>query len=187
MSTETIPPPPAEVPKPPAATEVPEPPPTPPIDPAEVRLFYSPPGTPRMTVGNDRSYHTIKLFQAWPLSNPGKHLCFQDGRGEEILTVPKMEDLPAESRPVAEEELRRRYLTARVEVILSVRTEFGVTYWNVRTDRGERDFVVQSVSESCAWLSDSHILITDVDGNRFEILDINALDTMSRAQLDTAL
>ena len=101
--------------------------------------------------------------------------------------VESLADFPAESREVAEEELKRRYLTARIQAITHIRTEFGVTYWHVVTDRGERDFVVQSLSESCVWLSDRHILIVDVDGNRFEVLDREAIDEASRARLESVL
>ena len=96
-------------------------------------------------------------------------------------------DLSADSRTVAKEELMRRYLTARVEAVAEVRTEFSITYWHVRTDKGERDFVVQSMAESCLWLSDDHLLLTDTDGNRFEIVSRAALDAASRAQLDSVL
>jgi hypothetical protein len=158
-----------------------------PIELSSLRLFYEPPGTLRLTVGEERSYPSVKLYQAWPLSQPGRHVSLQDGKGEEIVMVEELDQLPPASRPVAEEELRRRYLTARVEVIDHIRTEFGVTYWDVVTNRGPRDFVVQSLTESCLWLSDRHLLITDVDGNRFEIADRTALDPTSREQLDAVL
>lgn len=156
-------------------------------DPKSLRLFYDPPGTLRLTVGGECSYPTVKLFQAWPLSHPGRYLSLQNGNGEEILMVEDLSALDPGSRLVAEEELRRRYLTARIQAIRRVRTEFGVTYWEVETHKGEREFVVQSLSESCVWLSDRQILIVDVDGNRFEIPDRTALDPTSRAQLDSVL
>lgn len=160
---------------------------TPSIRPQRLHLFYHPPGTLRLTVGEERSYHTVRLYQAWPLTEPGRHLALQDGKGEEITLVDRLDELLPDSREVAEEELRRRYLTARVEAIHHIRTEFGVTYWQVRTDKGERDFVVQSLSESCVWLSDRHLLLVDVDGNRFEIADRIALDPSSRGRLDAVL
>jgi Domain of unknown function (DUF1854) len=157
------------------------------INPASLRLFYEPAGTLRLTVGDERSYPGVKLYQAWPLSQPGRYLSLQDRRGEEIAMVESLADLPPASRAAAEEELRRRYLTARIEAITSVRAEFGVTYWEARTDKGEREFVVQSLTESCVWLSDHHLLINDVDGNRFEVVDRRALDPESRAQLESVL
>jgi hypothetical protein len=156
-------------------------------DPHSLRLFYDPPGTLRLTVADEHSYPAVKLYQAAPLSRPGRYLSLVNGKGEEIVMVESLQDFPAESRPVVEEELRRRYLTARVNAITNIRSEFGVTYWHVETDRGARDFVVQSLTESCVWLSDTHLLIIDADGNRFEILDRAALDEISRAELDKVL
>ncbi|MBC8134807.1 MAG: DUF1854 domain-containing protein [Fibrella sp.] len=156
-------------------------------DPLSLNLFYQPVGTVRLTVGETHSYHTVKLFQSAPLSLPRQYISLQSGKSEEILMVRRLEDLSPESRAVAEEELRRRYLTARIEKVTEVRTEFGITYWHVGTDKGERDFVIQSLSESCLWLSDDHVLLTDSDGNRFEIVSRAALDTLSQVQLDSVL
>src|SRR5262249_9706033 len=151
------------------------------------QLFYSPPGTLRLTVGADRSYPAVKVYQAWPLSQPRRFISLQDAKGEEILMVADLEEFPPPSRGVVEEEVRRRYLTARGEASRNIRTEFGVTYWHVDTDKGPREFVVQSLSESCVWLSDRHLLIVDVDGNRFEVPDRTTLDRPSAAQLDAVL
>lgn len=156
-------------------------------DPQTLHLFYQPAGTVRLTVGESHSYHSVKLYQSAPLSLPRQYLSLQSGKSEEILMVRRLDDLSPKSRAVAEEELRRRYLTARVEKVTEVRTEFGITYWHVGTDKGERDFVVQSLSESCLWLSDDHILLTDADGNRFEIASRAALDAHSQTQLDSVL
>jgi len=159
------------------------------VDPGTLRLFYDPPGTLRLTIsdGRDRSYHAVKLYQAAPLSRPGRYLSLQNGKGEEVVLVDALKDLIPESQSVVEEELRRRYLTARVTGIANVRTEFGVTYWHVETDRGTRDFVIQSLSESCQWFSDDHLLLTDVDGNRFEIASRSSLDPASRQRLEAVL
>ena len=156
-------------------------------DPRTLRLFYDPPGTVRLSVGDSHSYTTVKLYQAAPLSRTHRYLCLQNGKGEEILMIKDLADLPPESQSVAEEELKRRYLTARVESIGEIRTEFGITYWHVQTDKGERDFVIQSMAESCLWLGDDHLLLTDADGNRFEIASRAALDAASRATLDSVL
>lgn len=156
-------------------------------DPTTLRLFYDPPGTLRLTVAESYSYPWVKLFLAAPLSRPGRHLSLQSGKGEEIVMIERLEDLTPDSRRAAEEEIRRRYLTARVRAITGIRTEFGITYWNVETDKGRRDFVVQSLSESCVWLSDAHILLIDVDGNRFEIADRHALDASSQERLASVL
>ena len=158
-----------------------------PITPEDLRLYYDPPGTLRLTVGSDRSYRDVKLYQAWPLSFPHRYVSLLDAKGEEIVMVEELDAFTPASRAVVEEELKRRYLTARVQSIREIRSDFGVTYWHVATDKGERDFVVQSMSESCVWLSERHLLIVDVDGNRFEFPDLGVYDAVSLAHLETVL
>lgn len=157
------------------------------MNPTELKLFYQPPGTLRLTVGDEKSYPKVSLYQSAPLSRPGEYLSLLDSKSEEIALVKHLNELTPESRAIAEQELRRRYLTAKIKAITGIKQEFGVTYWHVDTDRGPRDFVVQSLSESCAWLSDSHLLITDVDGCRFEIEDRNVLDAPSKRFLEQVL
>ena len=157
------------------------------IEPRDLNLYYDPPGTLRLTVADDRSYPEVKLYQAWPLSSPSRYLSLLDSKGEEIVMVDDLSLLTLTSREVARAELGRRYLTARVEAVNEIRTEFGVTYWHVTTDKGERDFVVQSMSESCVWMSEQHLLVIDVDGNRFELVDLTAFDRASSERLSTVL
>ena len=159
----------------------------PPVETAQMVLFFEPAGNLRLTIGEHRSYPKVSVYQASPLRRPGRYLSFLDGASEEIVLVDSLDDLSPETRAVAEEALRRRYLTSRIERITGIRQEFGVSYWDVATDRGPRDFVVQSLSEACQWLSDRQVLLVDVDGNRFSIPDRFALDPESQRQLDAVL
>jgi hypothetical protein len=150
------------------------------MHPDTLKLFYHPKDRLRLTVEGDRSYPTVKPAWASPLSHPNTYLALLDGKGQEIVTLPDPAKLPRESWEVVQEELRRRYLTAIVTAITHAKQEFGATYWTVETDRGPRDFVSQNLQENAIWLSDTHLLMLDVDGNRFEILDVAALDAASQ-------
>src|SRR6266852_6033891 len=157
------------------------------INPAELKLFYHPEGMARLTVDDDRSYLQVKIAVAAPLSRPAKYVSLMNGKGEEILLLPDLEALEPASRRVAEQELERRYLTSCIRRLVSLKQEFGVTYWEAETDRGVRDFVVRDLQENCVWLSESHLLLIDVDGSRFEIPDRHQLDEPSRQLLDAIL
>ena len=61
--------------------------------------------------------------------------------------------------------------------MLSVKEEFGTVYWKVDTDRGEKEIIVRNLRDNLQELSSSRIIITDVDGNRFEFPDVNKLDS----------
>ena len=157
------------------------------MDPKSLTLFYEPKDRLRLTVGNEQSYHTVKPVWAAPLSHPEKYLALLDGKGKEIVTLPDPKALSAASLEAAQEELRRRYLTATVARVTHAKQEFGATYWSVETDRGPRDFVTQNLQENAVWLSDTHLLLLDVDGNRFEITDVPQLDSESQQYIGTIL
>ena len=157
------------------------------MEPKSLKLFYEPKDRLRLTIGDEKSYHTVKPVWAAPLSRPGQYLAFLDGKGKEIVTLPDPSVLPPDSLTAAQEELRRRYLTATVRAVTHAKQEFGATYWSVQTDRGDRDFVTQNLQENAVWLSPTHILLLDVDGNRFEITDVSALDDASRRYLAAIL
>jgi hypothetical protein len=151
-----------------------------------LKLFYHPQDRLRLTT-QDRSYIIVKPAWASPLSHPNRYLSLLDGKGDEIVMIEDLSHLEPESREAAERELRRAYLTATVSRIESAKVEFGATYWNVMTDRGERDFVTQSLQENVQWLGDRHLLLIDVDGNRFDIPDVSELDERSRAIIEHIL
>jgi hypothetical protein len=157
------------------------------VDPAGVRVFYQPEGMARLTVNGDRSYLKIRVARAAPLSRPDSYVSLLNGKGEEIIMLPDLTALDLTSRRVVEKELDRRYLTSRVRRLVSLKQEFGVTYWEVETDRGLRDFVVRDLQENCVWLSETHLLLIDVDGSRFEIPDRGLLDERSQQLLDAIL
>ena len=150
-----------------------------PIDPKSLRLFYHTDGKPRLVIENDRCYLSVKALYAAPLSHPNHYISLIDEKGEEICMVPSVDVLEEHTRIVLLKELSRRYCGAIIHRIQSIRSEFGVSYWEVQTDRGEREFVVEENPNQFIWLSDTRLLILDVDGNRFEIPDYTQLDARS--------
>ncbi len=152
-----------------------------------MELFYAPEGRLRLTVEN-RSYITVVPAWAAPLSYPNQFLSFMDGEGHEICMFKDPQaELDPELWRIAKQELDRRYLNGVIHRILTIKTEFGSTYWTVVTDKGEREFITQSLQENAQWLSPTYLLVIDVDGNRFEIPDTTALDERSRQMLSTAV
>lgn len=157
------------------------------MQPSELKIFYDPKDQLRLTVGEDKSYISVKPVWAAPLSRPDRYLALLDGKGDQIVLVDDPKDLPAESLSAVRQELRRRYLTATVTSVVHAKEEFGATYWTVETDRGHRDLVTQNLQENAIWLSPEHLLLLDVDGNRFEIPHVGKLDLASRTFIDTIL
>jgi hypothetical protein len=157
------------------------------MDIADLDIYYQPKDRLRLTISGDRSYVTVKPVWAAPLTRPGRYLSLLDGKGKEIVSIPDPALLREGSRAAVMAELHHRYLTAQVRTISHARQEFGATYWTVETDRGPREFVTQNLQENALWLTDSHLLLVDVDNNRFEIANTVELDAASRRYVESIL
>lgn len=157
------------------------------VNPKDIRLFREPPWKLRLTIAGDRSYLMVRVVRAAPLSQPSRYICFLDEKNEVIWTVEDPSLLDVDTRRILQEELNQRYMTAVIEVINSLRNEFGVSYWDVQTNRGNREFVVRNVSESAQWISPRRLMLVDVDGNRFEIPDTGVLDKRSLSLIEMVI
>jgi hypothetical protein len=157
------------------------------VDPSTIRLFKDPAWTLRMTLEGDRSYLLVKVVRAAPLTQPDRYFCILDIKDEAICLVDDLDELEEGSRPFVLEEMDRRYLTAEIKSIVSLQNEYGVSYWEVETDHGNREFVAKSVAENAQILGENRLMIFDVDGNRFEVRDKEALDKRSQGLLDSVL
>ena len=153
----------------------------------DIILFRSPPWALRLTLRNERSYPRIKIVRAAPLSYTDRYISILDDKDVEICMIDDLSEVDADTRALIEEELEKRYLTSIVKEVISIRAEYGTSYWEVETDRGNRDFVVQNVSENAQWPGARRLLLIDVDGNRFEIPDLDTLDDRSRKLVENLM
>jgi hypothetical protein len=148
------------------------------LDAGAVRLFFYG-GILRLTM-EDRSYRAARVYRAFPVSDPTHYYGLTDGSGKDVGMVVDPSTLDAESRQAAETELEQRYFVPVVRTVLDIRDDYGATVFEVDTDRGRKRYVVRSMRDNMVELSNRRLLITDVDGNRFEISDLYALDSRSQ-------
>jgi hypothetical protein len=129
----------------------------------------------------------ITVVRAAPLSDPDHYICFLDAHGREISMLEDPSALDAGSLRILREELDRHYLTSEICSLRAARREAGACYFDAETSRGRREFVVQESPETIRWLGDQHLLLIDVDGNRFDATDIRTLDRKSARLLMAVL
>ena len=65
----------------------------------------------------------------------------------------------------------------------AVKERFGTVDWRVETDRGVRAFTTRNLRENLGQPSPNRYLLTDVDGNRYDVHDLTVLDSASQAFL----
>jgi hypothetical protein len=124
----------------------------------------------------------VRPIRAFPLSAPDRHIVLLDPDDNELGVIRELQALDRKSREAIEAELEIAYLVTRVQVIHSVRSRFGVTSWELETDRGRRTAHIKERTDIRP-LPDGRIMLTDVDGVKYEIPPVEELDERSRSWL----
>ena len=84
-------------------------------------------------------------------------------------------------------ELERKYYSPTVVSIESLKERYGFSYWQVDTDDGDLSFTVQDTFRNLLRIGEDRLAIFDVDGNRFEIESLAALDRKSYKKIELYL
>jgi len=85
------------------------------------------------------------------------------------------------------DELHRKYFVPIIETIQSVKEKYGYVYCDVKTNIGRIKFTVHDAHRNLIKVSDDRILIADVNGNRYEISSLRALDSSSMRKIELYL
>lgn len=135
-------------------------------------------------------YPRIQVYQAFPLTDPSSYISIREPseKAKEIGVIKNFhKDITKETRKMLEEQLRLRYFTPRIEKIINIKDEYGFAYFDVLTNHGACRFTIHMGGGSVVNLSDTRLLITDLDGNRFEIPDTSKLSIPELKKLDLFL
>lgn len=137
----------------------------------------------RLTIENDRSFPAVTVHRAFPLSRPHRYYSVRDSAANEIGVLPDPAELGEENRRLVEQDLRRRYMTSVIARVTAAKDRFGTVEWRVVTDRGPCTFTTRELRENVLNSRPGHYIITDVEGNRFEVPDLARLDRRSQELL----
>jgi Domain of unknown function (DUF1854) len=149
------------------------------LDPSKLRFIAHGPIL-RLTIEDDRSILRVGIVRAFPLSEPSRYLSVRDGQGKEVGLIVQPADLRPEDRALVEHDLVRRYLVPAVTRVVSARERFGTVEWTMETDRGVVRFTTRNLRENVQRPSQGRIILNDVDGNRYDIRDVDRLSGPSQ-------
>ncbi|HET7544424.1 MAG TPA: DUF1854 domain-containing protein [Polyangiaceae bacterium] len=120
--------------------------------------------------------------RAFPLSAPDSHVSLVDEHHFERACFPTLEILPHATREVLLRALARSEFLPQVRRIRSIVQEATLSRWDVDTDRGQRQFVVDQ-EDHVRPLEDGRHLISDSHGMRYLVPVASELDAVSRKLL----
>ncbi len=134
----------------------------------------------------------IFLSRAFPFEKPFEYISVFDKDKHEIGFIRSLtEDFDEAVCARLMRELEESYYCPVIRRILSVKTQRGISYWQVECDFGEASFSLRDVYVDMRKLEGENgelrLLLTDVYGNRYEIPDANALDRQSYRRIELYL
>jgi hypothetical protein len=152
------------------------------LDPKDISFFRVPEGDIRlrMMFKDEWCCPEVRIGQLLPLSDPDHYFALRNADDVEIGVIVEPSGLEESSKKLLFEEVSRRYFLPKIISVQKVRDEYGVVVWDVTTDVGPKRFTVRNLRDSSVALTLTRVLMTDVDGNRYEFPDIEKLSVAAR-------
>ncbi len=129
----------------------------------------------------------VFLHRAFPYDMPNNFISVLDKDGKEYGMIKAISDFPEEIRKILDGELKRKYFCPVISKINTVTAKFGYTYWEAESDMGKLSFSMHDTYRNISKVGVNRLILTDVDGNRYEIKDYMALDRKSFRKIELYL
>ncbi len=134
----------------------------------------------------DKTYSRVAIHRCFPHSDPTHYISVRqpDNDGKEIGLIEDLSKLPPDTRAMLLEQMELRYFAPKIQKIYDIKAEYGYSYWDVLTDRGRCRFTARMGGNSVYSIGPDRYLVNDLDGNRFEIVNLSALSAKEIKKLD---
>ena len=130
----------------------------------------------------------IFLSRAFPFDMPFDYISVLDKDKKEIGFIRSLDDFDDPDKTLLIHELETKYYTPVIKKIIAIKERYGFSYWKCECEFGEKSFTLQDTIRSIIKAQSSsgteRVYILDVDGNRYEIPDVEALDRQSYKKIE---
>lgn len=137
--------------------------------------FFKTAGQMLSVTVEEEEHPSVYVHCSFPHTNRRIYLSIRTIENKEIGMIRSLDDFPEETSELLEEQVQIRYFAPEITKVVTVKEEFGYAYWEAETTAGVCRFTVRGGGNNTKLISASRLLITDVDGNRFVIADINSI------------
>ena len=140
-----------------------------------------------------QEYKHITLRRTLPIKQPMDYISVADVKNNEIGIIKSIQDLAGTQLEIVMGELDKRYYCPEILEVKSVKDKLGYVYMELLLNvSGEgkkhvKNCAIKDVNRNIRMLSDESLIIFDVDGNRYIINNIAALDKHSLKRLEPFL
>ena len=134
----------------------------------------------------EKEYSRIGVYLTFPLTEPEEYISIReaDEKAKEIGIIEKLSELDKDQQEMIREQIKLRYFMPTITKVLDIKDEYGYAYWNVITSFGACRFTTRMSGDAVILLGEARLMVTDIDGNRYEIPDFYQLSVGERKKLD---
>lgn len=134
----------------------------------------------------EKEYSRVGVYLTFPLTEPEEYISIReaDEKAKEIGIIEKLSQLDKDQQDMIREQIKLRYFMPTITKVLDIKDEYGYAYWNVITSFGACRFTTRMSGDAVILLGEARLMVTDIDGNRYDIPDFYQLSVMERKKLD---
>jgi len=129
----------------------------------------------------------VFLCRQFPFDFPWEFISVLDDEQAEIGIIRDLSCFEGDEYELLRTELSRRYFAPTIKRIQNVKERYGFSYWRVTTEEGSVSFTLHDTFRSIIRAGEGRLILMDVNGNRFEIPDVEALDRKSYKKIELYL
>jgi hypothetical protein len=123
----------------------------------------------------------------FPFETPDEFISVLDKDGKEYGIIRSISDFTGEDAEYHPGSFGKEISLPRNHKNTLPQGTAGLLLWEVETDMGRMSFSMHDTYRNIARVSDTRLVLTDVDGNRFSIKDVLALDRKSYRRIELYL
>ncbi|HZV64248.1 MAG TPA: DUF1854 domain-containing protein [Telluria sp.] len=139
-----------------------------------------------LTAPDGQVHEGVAPVRAFPIQAPDQGISLVLHDGQEVAWIDDLADLPPAIRSLVQDELEGREFMPEILHIVRVSGYATPCAWQVRTDRGDAEFVLKG-EEDIRRIGAASLLVADNHGIHFLIRDMFTIDRHSRKILDRFL
>ncbi|GHH97902.1 DUF1854 domain-containing protein [Neobacillus kokaensis] len=132
-------------------------------------------------------YPVVYLHCSFPHSNKRMFISVRTSENQEVGMVKSLDEFPVDIVRLLDEQIHMRYFAPIITKVINIHEEFGYSYWEAETTAGHLQFTVRRGGGNVKMVSSVKVLITDLDGNRFLIEDVNQLSEKEYRMVEMSL
>lgn len=136
---------------------------------------------------NGEEHQNVYLHCSFPHTDRSIYVSIRTGENEEIGMIKSLAAFPEYVVSLLEEQIKIRYFAPEILQVVKITEEFGYSYWETETTSGFCRFTVRSGGGNLKFVTETRLLILDVDGNRFIIADIDQLSSKEYRMVEMCL